>query len=61
MCVGGTEGHPKERPKESKRGGHPGHTDNVGERERLGWRDGNEARKRCEILVWCPSKQFCSL
>lgn len=47
MCVGGTEGHPKERPKESKRGGHPGHTDNVGERERerLGWRDGNEARK----------------
>lgn len=59
VCVGGTEGHPKERPKESKRGGHPGHTDNVGERD---WVGGTEMkRERCEILVWCPSKQFCSL
>lgn len=30
----GTEGHPKERPGESKRGGHPGHTDKTRERER---------------------------
>lgn len=32
--MGGTEGHPKERPGESKRGGHPGHTDKTKERER---------------------------
>lgn len=29
--MGGTEGHPKERPGESKRGGHPGHTDKTRE------------------------------
>lgn len=29
--MGGTEGHPKERPGELKRGGHPGHTDKTRE------------------------------
>ncbi len=47
MCVGGTEGHPKERPGESKRGGHPGHTDKTRERgrEREGGRVGGTEMK----------------
>lgn len=58
--MGGTEGHPKERPGESERGGHPGHTDKTREREReAGGRDRNEGRKRgYQILAWCSSKHF---